>query len=584
MGQGYIRNDTANNIADGNVADAADIDGEFDAIVDAFHETTGHTHGGGGAEGAPITVVGPAQEYLGDGTSFYPKLDATYDLGKISSSFNLAYLEGLNLAGTTITATATELNYVGGVTSAIQTQLNNKQPLDSDLTAIAALAKTDGNFIVGNGTAWVTESGATVRSSLGLGTAATTASTDYATAAQGSLADSATQPGDNISTLVNNSNFVASGANISVFTNDSNYISIDSTTLTGTTQSLNVGSFNLFDAAITADTTLSFASVPTEARWTYTVTPPKLAPDPTTLSGPIASSGLVTNPDTLHFTSDGKHLFTCKTGLGTVYSFPLGIPWDITTLKRFGLSFNSSGSATNPHGIQVKPDGSRAFVACESTGAIYQYDMSTNFDASSMSYSSISLTYSGDTGAASARDIVVKPDGLTLLLFTLGDVWEYTLSTAWDLSTASYSTNTFDFGALGPDAQDVHMDPDGDWILMLDATSESLHKLTLSTSWDVSTIAYSSSDIGYFGNANETAGSGLSLKTGGQEIVYFAGETLDSVESYHLKNTFDITLPSSVAGKLSTPIYYPKRGTFEFYTADGGTTVKLIGETYTEIE
>ena len=42
----------------------------------------------------------------------------------------------------------------------------------------------------------------------GLGTAATTASTDYATAAQGTLADSATQPADNISTLTNDSGFI----------------------------------------------------------------------------------------------------------------------------------------------------------------------------------------------------------------------------------------------------------------------------------------------------------------------------------------------------------------------------------------
>jgi hypothetical protein len=40
--------------------------------------------------------------------------------------------------------TATELGYVAGVTSALQTQLNNKQPLDGDLTAIAALAGTSG--------------------------------------------------------------------------------------------------------------------------------------------------------------------------------------------------------------------------------------------------------------------------------------------------------------------------------------------------------------------------------------------------------------------------------------------------------
>lgn len=42
---------------------------------------------------------------------------------------------------------------------------------------------------------------ATVRTTLGLDSAATTPSSDYATAAQGALADSATQPGDNATTL-----------------------------------------------------------------------------------------------------------------------------------------------------------------------------------------------------------------------------------------------------------------------------------------------------------------------------------------------------------------------------------------------
>lgn len=36
------------------------------------------------------------------------------------------------------------------------------QPLDADLTAIGALAKTDGNIIVGDGATWVAESGDTI--------------------------------------------------------------------------------------------------------------------------------------------------------------------------------------------------------------------------------------------------------------------------------------------------------------------------------------------------------------------------------------------------------------------------------------
>jgi hypothetical protein len=52
----------------------------------------------------------------------------------------------------------------------------NVQAYDAELSAIAALAVTDSNFIVGNGTTWVAESGATARTSLGLGSIATQAS------------------------------------------------------------------------------------------------------------------------------------------------------------------------------------------------------------------------------------------------------------------------------------------------------------------------------------------------------------------------------------------------------------------------
>lgn len=68
------------------------------------------------------------------------------------------------------------------------------QAYDAQLADIAGLTPTDNSFIVGNGTNFVAEGASTARTSLGLGTAATTAATDYATAAQGTKADSALQP------------------------------------------------------------------------------------------------------------------------------------------------------------------------------------------------------------------------------------------------------------------------------------------------------------------------------------------------------------------------------------------------------
>ena len=80
---------------------------------------------------------------------------------------------------------------------------SNVQAYDADLTALGGLAKTDSNFIVGNGSTWVAETGATVRTSLGLGTAATTAASAYATAAQGTKADNAAAKASNLSDLAN---------------------------------------------------------------------------------------------------------------------------------------------------------------------------------------------------------------------------------------------------------------------------------------------------------------------------------------------------------------------------------------------
>ena len=53
---------------------------------------------------------------------------------------------------------------------------SNVQAYSAQLAAFAALSNTDGNFVVGNGSTFVVESGATARTSLGLGSIATQAS------------------------------------------------------------------------------------------------------------------------------------------------------------------------------------------------------------------------------------------------------------------------------------------------------------------------------------------------------------------------------------------------------------------------
>lgn len=94
MGTGYTRNDSANNIADGNVINAADFDGEYDAIESAFNATSGHTHDGTAGEGGPVTVLGPVQDFVVSSTEIKPKTDNTLDIGTSSLEFKDLYLDG----------------------------------------------------------------------------------------------------------------------------------------------------------------------------------------------------------------------------------------------------------------------------------------------------------------------------------------------------------------------------------------------------------------------------------------------------------------------------------------------------------
>ena len=104
---GYTRQDTANNIANGNVIDADDFDAEYNAVEGAFNASTGHKHDGTAGEGSPITKVGPSQDLIVSGSNVLPKTTDTLDLGSSSGAkFKDAFFTG--------TVTSEDLAVTGG--------------------------------------------------------------------------------------------------------------------------------------------------------------------------------------------------------------------------------------------------------------------------------------------------------------------------------------------------------------------------------------------------------------------------------------------------------------------------------------
>lgn len=193
---GYVRNDTANNISNGSVVDADDLDGEFNAIEGAFNAGTGHTHDGTAGSGGPILRIGPTQDLIAGATTLLPKTDNVMDLGSPTFEFKDLYIDGVanidSLVADTadINAGTIDATVIGATTpaAATVTALNATSGVISSNSTSAALRVTQ----VGTGDALLVEDSAnpdaspfviTTNGDVGIGTTTVANVAGYATLA-----------------------------------------------------------------------------------------------------------------------------------------------------------------------------------------------------------------------------------------------------------------------------------------------------------------------------------------------------------------------------------------------------------------
>ena len=161
MGTGYTRADTANNIADGNIINASDLDSEYDAIQSAFDASTGHTHDGTAGEGAPIETIGPSQDVVATASVLRPKTDNTVDLGTTSLEYKDLFLDGTAHIDTldvdenaSITGTLGVTGTTTLGTANITTADINGGNIDGTIIGASSAAAITGTTITGTGSSW----------------------------------------------------------------------------------------------------------------------------------------------------------------------------------------------------------------------------------------------------------------------------------------------------------------------------------------------------------------------------------------------------------------------------------------------
>lgn len=156
--------------------------------------------------------------------------------------------------------------------------------------------------------------------------------------------------------------------------------------------------------------------------------------------------------------------------------------WDILT-RNFTQNFSVSAKETNATGLFFKNDGSKMYVCGQDSAAVHEYDLSTNWDISTAVFLQ-SFDLSAQT-ANSLAELFFRADGLKMYTDDAkGKMYEYDLSTAWNVSTLSFVAN-LNFASRDGNPRGIHFKEDGLKMYFAGEASDFVYEFDLSPAWDI---------------------------------------------------------------------------------------------------
>jgi hypothetical protein len=252
----------------------------------------------------------------------------------------------------------------------------------------------------------------------------------------------------------------------------------------------------------------------------------------------------------LFLSTDGTKMYTCGASGDDINEYSLGTAWDISTASYVRIKLVLA-NIINPSQVVFSPDGLNMYViginpATSNDYLLAQYTLSTAWNVSTASYVRNFAVGSAIVGGWS---MAFKDDGTKLYTLTSGnlDLNEYNLSTAWDISTTSFvqagafNINTGVFFATGS--------------ILFVGLNGNILKYALSTAWDISTATYTGETLTLSG-----APYNFYVKSDGTKL-YYMDNSNDTIYQYS-------TVAYSQTLDLST-------GTYFSFTPSGATTVSF---------
>ena len=176
--------------------------------------------------------------------------------------------------------------------------------------------------------------------------------------------------------------------------------------------------------------------------------------------------------------------------------FSGGGPWTLDDAREDGIVFSAQAQNTEQNDIIFSVSGSSMYlVGADVVNGVEvnQYNLSTPFDPSTAAFSqAVSVS-------AQARDpegVDFRTNGLKMFVLSTdsepGEVVEYSLSSAWSVSTASF-VQSFSLPSQTTNRDGLVLGNNGKTMFVCGtdgATKKFVHEFNLTSAWDISTANF----------------------------------------------------------------------------------------------
>ena len=222
-----------------------------------------------------------------------------------------------------------------------------------------------------------------------------------------------------------------------------------------------------------------------------------------------------------------------------------------------------------PTGVVFNPDGTKMFISGMSQNKVMEFDLTTGFDVSTATINSNECSHLGKDG--NVVDLRLNSNGTKLFLVGYDNkiILEYSLSTAYNVSTCSYENTFFSGDGLKP--RSMAFNTNGTKLFIYDQNGDySVKQYSLNSAYDLTNATLVKE---YTGTASKTLkdiesfAQGMAFSADGTKM-YLTGDKEDKVHEFNLRTPFDLSNVTKVAGSYSVAGEITKMSGIAF-SADG---------------